>query len=253
MWSATGRRCEEPSRRSRQWGNESSGNVACLVITSLTDRLRGLKTSSFVRSKAFSRPSLVIGEFPGAQLLHDRSRDFGLATSVSVTIALWRSPREDTACHYLNESHRRGSFRRRHDIIFDRREPAARPVQSRPHTYSPFLPWNQSQNVLIPVRFQRSSLARSRNPAIAIDEFLRNFAVDTASDDTHSVEFILRRVRFAQETSSIDISDVWQTTEPKWFCRATWIGAYSWIASSSATHNCADERKIINYNSSMRL
>lgn len=42
--------------------------------------MRGLKTSSFVRSKAFSRPSLVIGEFPGAQLLHDRSRDFGLAT-----------------------------------------------------------------------------------------------------------------------------------------------------------------------------
>lgn len=28
---------------------------------------------------------------------------------------------EDTACHYPNES-RRGSFRRRHDIILDRRE-----------------------------------------------------------------------------------------------------------------------------------
>lgn len=64
-----------------------------------------------------------------------------------------------------------------------------------------------------PVRFQQSSLARSRNPAIAIDGFLRNFAVvphaarltDDIGSDMVRVheEFVLRRVRFAQDTSRI--------------------------------------------------
>lgn len=137
--------------------------------------MRGLKTSSFVRSKAFSRPSLVIERVPRSAIA-SRSIKRLWPGNVYQWLSFWWSPREDTACYYLNES-RRASFRRQHDIIFDRREPAARPVQSRPHTYSPFLPWNQSQNVLILVRFQQSSLARSRNPAIAIDGFLRNFAL----------------------------------------------------------------------------
>lgn len=72
------------------------------------------------------------------------------------------------------EEPRRGSFRRRHDIVpvrhlttdsgdFVRERTSHERAETRPHTYSPFPPWNQSQNVLIPRRFQRGSLARSRN------------------------------------------------------------------------------------------
>lgn len=82
-----------PSRRSCQWGNESSSNSACLVITFLTDRncaVRRVPVGWFVREvkSVFARArarDLLLEEFPGAAHLGRaaRSRDIGLVTSTS--------------------------------------------------------------------------------------------------------------------------------------------------------------------------
>lgn len=109
-----------------------------------------------------------------------------------VPAAILSDHRGRTACFY-RDIPRRGLFRSRHDIILGR---ALRrmtmtwrgqrcensclvcPVATT-HVLSLSTVKSKPENVLIPVRFQRGTLARSRNPAIAIDGFLRNLAVVT--------------------------------------------------------------------------
>lgn len=166
------RRCEEPSRRSRQWGNESSSNVACLVITFLTDRCAVWRPVDRLARKVksvFASGSRYREEFPGAESLHDRSKRHRPGTTCTRWLSLrWfcrgRTPRVIILTNFV-------AVRFAADMIsfLTVERAAARPVRSRPHTYSPFLPWNQSQNVLryeIPAEF--SCAISSRNPAIAI-------------------------------------------------------------------------------------
>lgn len=200
------RRARPSRRRSRQWGNESSGNAACLVLLSLLIGSRF--KDSFVRSKAFSHPGLVIGRVPrnGAPYSNNSIKGSQLSNS-SISDYPRRSPRVDRVFLY-RAIPRRGSFRSRHDIVPDRalrwttmtlrgqRCESSCPVclVATTHVLSLSTVKSKPENVLIPVRFQRGTLARSRNPAIAIDGFLRNLAIvasraaklmDGHDDDIH--------------------------------------------------------------------
>lgn len=139
----------------------------------------------------FSRLRLVIERVPrnGAPYSNNSIKN----TQQRVPATIFGDHRERTACFY-RDIPRCGSFRSRHDIVLGR---ALRrmtmtlrgqccessclvcPVATT-HVLSLSTVKSKPENVLIPVRFQRGTLARSRNPAIAIDGFLRNLAVVTS-------------------------------------------------------------------------
>lgn len=129
------------------------------------------------------------GGFPGTMLLIRviRSRTLGLATTTSDQPQ--RSSRKNCGFLSRHTSSRLVSQSTRYHswpgvttmTLHGQRCESSCPVcpVATTHVLSLSTVKSKPKNVLIPVRFQRGTLARSRNPAIAIDGFLRNLAVVT--------------------------------------------------------------------------
>lgn len=158
-----------PSRRSCQWGNESSSNSACLVITFLTDRncaVRRVPVGWFVRevksvfARARARAGLVTGRVPRSGAPRSSSSIKGHRPGNEYERSSLAIERGETTRLSDDDPPRRGLFHRERDIVVRptlRRTTrtrtawrartrlsarAALPISlwSRPHTYSPFSP-----------------------------------------------------------------------------------------------------------------